>query len=112
SFLLLCGGMVLLGVYTAFGKYYRFAAADAADVDFRARVISFTLAGGIVGGVLGPEMAKHSTDLVPGHLYMGGRRARFDAVLRHHEPVHDLDAARDARACASLQRRGLRAAVA
>src|SRR5688572_26155742 len=58
SFWLLCAGMTVMGVYTAFGKYYRFAAADAAEVSFRAKAISLTLAGGIVGGILGPEMAK------------------------------------------------------
>ena len=71
SFWLLCAGMALIGVFQAFGKYYRFAAADAAAVDFRAKAISLTLAGGIVGGIIGPEMAKHTTDVVPGHLYLG-----------------------------------------
>jgi MFS family permease len=71
SFSLLCAGMFVMGMYTAFGKYYRFAAADAAKVDFRAKAISFTLAGGIVGGVIGPELAKHTTDVVAGHQYLG-----------------------------------------
>ncbi|MBI4194442.1 MAG: MFS transporter [Betaproteobacteria bacterium] len=71
NFWLLCAGTMVLGMYTAFGKYYRFAAADAAEVDFRAKAISLTLAGGIAGGIVGPEMAKHSTDLVANHTYMG-----------------------------------------
>lgn len=71
SFWLLCAGMMVLGMYTAFGKYYRFAAADAATVDFRAKAISLTLAGGIVGGIVGPEMTKHSANLFPGQVYMG-----------------------------------------
>ncbi|MDP2242211.1 MAG: MFS transporter [Burkholderiales bacterium] len=71
SFWLLCAGMMVLGMYTAFGKYYRFAAADAAEVDFRAKAISLTLAGGIVGGIVGPEMTKHSVGLFPGQVYMG-----------------------------------------
>ena len=71
SFWLLCGGMFVMGVYTAFGKYYRFAAADAASVDFRAKAISLTLAGGIVGGVFGPEMAKRSKDLFEATPYLG-----------------------------------------
>ena len=36
NFWLLCAGMFVMGMYTAFGKYYRFAAADAAKVEFRA----------------------------------------------------------------------------
>lgn len=71
SFWLLSAGTMVLGMYTAFGKYYRFAAADAAEVNFRAKAISLTLAGGIAGGIFGPEMAKHSTMLFPDHLYMG-----------------------------------------
>jgi MFS family permease len=71
SFWLLCTGMAVMGMYTAFGKYYRFAAADAASYDFRAKAISLTLAGGIVGGIVGPEMAKRTVDLFAGYLYLG-----------------------------------------
>lgn len=71
SFRLLCAAMVVMGMYAAFGKYYRFAAADAASDRFRAKAISLTLAGGIVGGVFGPEMAKHTRTLVPGIEFLG-----------------------------------------
>jgi MFS family permease len=71
SFWLLCAGMTVMGMYTAFGKYYRFAAADAASLSFRAKAISFTLAGGILGGVVGPEMAKRTKDLFAEHVFMG-----------------------------------------
>ena len=71
NFWLLCAGMAVMGMYTAFGKYYRFAAADAAEVSFRAKAISLTLAGGIVGGIFGPEMAKHTVGLYPDHIYLG-----------------------------------------
>ena len=71
SFWMLCGGMMVMGMYTAFGKYYRFAAADAAAPDFKAKAISLTLAGGIAGGVFGPEMAKHTHDAFPAHHYLG-----------------------------------------
>jgi MFS family permease len=72
SFVLLCAGMTVMGVYTAFGKYYRFAAADAADVSFKAKAISLTLAGGIIGGIVGPEMAKRTTGHFSDHLvYLG-----------------------------------------
>ena len=40
SFWLLCCGMLVMGSYTAFGKYYRFAAADVADPAFRAKAIT------------------------------------------------------------------------
>ena len=64
SLVLLCLGTMLLGAYNAFGQYYRFAAADAATPDFKAKAISFVLAGGLVGGIVGPEMSKHTRDLV------------------------------------------------
>lgn len=71
KFWLLCAGMFVMGMYTSFGKYYRFAAADVAAPDFRAKAISLTLAGGIVGGILGPEMAKRTKDLFADHLFLG-----------------------------------------
>ncbi|MBI4754908.1 MAG: MFS transporter [Betaproteobacteria bacterium] len=64
SFWMLCAGTLVSGMYNAFGQYYRFAAADAAPVDLRARAISWVLAGGIVGGVVGPETAKFTRGLV------------------------------------------------
>jgi MFS family permease len=70
QFWLLCLGMMVMGIYTAFGKYYRFAAADAVAPDFRAKAISLTLAGGIVGGIVGPEMAKHTTAASPAEPYL------------------------------------------
>lgn len=70
-FWMLCAGMMVMGVYTAFGKYYRFAAADAVSVNFRAKAISLTLAGGIVGGVTGPELAKRTLNLFADYQYLG-----------------------------------------
>jgi MFS family permease len=63
SFALLCLGTFLFGIYNAFGQYYRFAAADAATPGFKAKAISFVLAGGLVGGIVGPEISKHTRDL-------------------------------------------------
>lgn len=71
SFWLLCLGMFLMGVYTAFGKYYRFAAADAAQESFRAKAISLTLAGGLVGGIVGPELAKYTLGAAADYTYLG-----------------------------------------
>lgn len=63
SFWLLCAGVLVLGVYNAFGQYYRFAAADAATYDFKAKAISLVMAGGLLGGIIGPEMSKHTRDM-------------------------------------------------
>ncbi|MDB5809220.1 MAG: transporter [Betaproteobacteria bacterium] len=81
NFYLLCAGMMVMGMYTAFGKYYRFAAADAASESFRAKAISFTLAGGILGGVIGPEMAMRTKDMFAGHVYMASYLSLFFVCL-------------------------------
>ncbi|MEZ5729676.1 MAG: MFS transporter [Burkholderiaceae bacterium] len=68
SLLLLCLSTFVCGFYNAFGASLRFAAADVADAyrpDFRARAISLVLAGGIVGGVVGPELSKWSRTALP-----------------------------------------------
>jgi MFS family permease len=58
SFWLFMAGATVFGVYGAFGQYYRFAAADAAPSDAKARAISMVLAGGLVGGIIGPSASR------------------------------------------------------
>lgn len=58
QFGLFCVGALVLGVYNAFGQYYRFAAADSAPADLRSRAISYTLVGGLVGGIVGPTLSR------------------------------------------------------
>jgi MFS family permease len=64
SFALLCCGTMLLGICNAFGQYHRFAAADIAPPDFKAKAISYVLAGGLAGGIVGPEVSKHTRELL------------------------------------------------
>jgi MFS family permease len=71
NFWVLCAGVLVLGIYFAAGQYYRFAAADAAPVDFKSKAISLVLAGGIVGGFIGPETSKLTKDIVAGHSFAG-----------------------------------------
>jgi MFS family permease len=63
SFALFCLATAIVGIYNAIGLQYRFAAAEVAAKSDRARAISLVLAGGVVGGILGPEAAKASRDL-------------------------------------------------
>ena len=63
SFWQLCLGTLIWGVYNAYGQYYRFAAADAASGDFKPVAISLVLAGGLVGGILGPNLSRFTVDL-------------------------------------------------
>ncbi len=69
-FWLFCLGTFLMGSYNAFGQYYRFAAADIASVDYRARAISYVMAGGVVAALFGPKLALHTHDLIAGHIYL------------------------------------------
>jgi MFS family permease len=68
SFLLLCLGTFCTGIYNAFAQYLRFAAVDVADAydpTLRERAISWVLAGGIAGGLIGPELSKVTVGLLP-----------------------------------------------
>jgi MFS family permease len=64
SFWGFCLGSLVFGVYNAFGGYYRFAAAEAAEEGAQARAISQVLLGGLAGGILGPFTSRHTKDLL------------------------------------------------
>lgn len=56
SFWLFCVATLFGGAYAAVVLSFRFAAADGADPALRARALSFVMGGGVVAGVLGPQM--------------------------------------------------------
>jgi len=58
SLALLSLGTLLVGSYQAFAQFYRFAAGEVADENFRPRAISLVLAGGIVAALLGPLLGR------------------------------------------------------
>lgn len=64
-------GAMFVGMYTAFGNYYRFAAVDVAGIQHRSKAVSYVLAGGLIAGFLGPQIASHSKDLFAPHTYLG-----------------------------------------
>jgi MFS family permease len=80
SFWLLCFSTLVWGVYNAYGQYYRFAAADVSSQDFRATAISLVLAGGLVGGLLGPALSRWTVDLA-GPRFMGAYLALIAFAL-------------------------------
>jgi MFS family permease len=63
SFLGFSAAMTLAGMSGAFIQQYRFAAADSGGPEARARAISWTLAGGIVAAVIGPQTVIYTHDL-------------------------------------------------
>jgi MFS family permease len=62
TFALYCAATAVIGIYTAVALQYRFAAAEISAPAFRPKAISLVLAGGIVGGVAGPELTRWSKD--------------------------------------------------
>ncbi|MEI4481990.1 MULTISPECIES: MFS transporter [unclassified Phyllobacterium] len=58
SLLLLSFGTFLVGGYQSFAQFYRFAASEVADENFRSRAISLVLGGGVVAAVAGPMLAR------------------------------------------------------
>ena len=76
SFALFCVGTAVVGSFNGFAQYFRFAAAEAADQDFRAKAISLVVAGGVVAAVtvskrrdiaIGDTPEVESADVVSGN---------------------------------------------
>ena len=63
NFWLLVSATVIAGYYSANGQLYRFAAAELSAPAFREKAISLVLAGGLVGAVLGPNLASRTRGL-------------------------------------------------
>ena len=57
NFWLLTTGTLIAGYYSANGQLYRFAAAELTEPSQRDQAVSWVLAGGILGAVIGPNLA-------------------------------------------------------
>jgi len=64
NFWMLCLATLISGIYTGSGGFYRFAAADRLPANARSKAISLVLAGGIIGGIFGPEGSKLTKGLL------------------------------------------------
>ncbi|OHV87963.1 MFS transporter [Mesorhizobium sp. ORS 3428] len=71
SFWLFAFGLGVIGVGGAFVQQFRFAAADNAPPEFKARAISFVLAGGIVTAILGPQIVIYTRELLAPVMFAG-----------------------------------------
>lgn len=69
-FWLFCLGAFIFGGSSAFVQLYRFAAADIAPADMKSRAISWVMVGGLVSAFLGPEIAKHTRELLTPQLFL------------------------------------------
>ena len=64
NFWLLCAATVVAGYYSANGNLYRFAAAELALPAWREKAVSLVMAGGLLGAVVGPNLANHTRTLL------------------------------------------------
>jgi predicted MFS family arabinose efflux permease len=71
NFWLYCLATAMVGMFSAFVHQYRHAAVDMSPVYFRPRAISYVMAGGLLAGFLGPEIAKHTEDMFSTALFLG-----------------------------------------
>lgn len=65
SFPVFASGSLLTGVYLSSQGFFRFAAADTASEAFRPKAISYVMAAGLIGALLGPTLVKFSVDALP-----------------------------------------------
>jgi len=63
-FWLLVCATVIAGYYSANGQLYRFAAAELSAPEFREKAVSWVLAGGLIGAVIGPNLASRTRNLI------------------------------------------------
>ncbi len=65
NFWLLVAATMVAGYYNANAALYRFAATELVEPAFKERAISWVLAGGILGAVVGPNLASATRDALP-----------------------------------------------
>jgi MFS family permease len=63
NFWLLCFSTVVAGYYNANANLYRFAAAELAGSTAPEKAVSWVMAGGLLGAVVGPNMAARTRNL-------------------------------------------------
>ncbi|GKT22449.1 MFS transporter [Acidovorax sp. SUPP3334] len=63
NFWLLCAATMLAGYYSANGQLYRFTSAELSAPSAREKAVSYVMAGGLIGAVIGPNLAAHTRDL-------------------------------------------------
>jgi MFS family permease len=62
SFVLFLLGGLCSGIYMSAQGFYRFAAADTASEAYRAKAISWVMAGGLLSAIVGPQLVKLTND--------------------------------------------------
>ncbi len=65
SFWLVVTATVVAGYYSANAQLYRFAAAELCAPEFREKAVSLVMAGGLIGAVIGPNLAMVTKNMLP-----------------------------------------------
>ncbi|WP_210543145.1 MFS transporter [Rhodoferax sp. PAMC 29310] len=64
NFWLLCTATLIAGYYNANAGLYRFAAAELSTPQWREKAVSMVMAGGLIGAVLGPNLAQYTRTIM------------------------------------------------
>jgi MFS family permease len=64
NFWLLVLSTMIAGYYSANGQLYRFAAAELSAENFREKAVSLVLAGGLIGAIVGPNLASRTKNIM------------------------------------------------
>jgi MFS family permease len=64
NFALLCAATLVAGYYNANAQLYRFAAAELAAPGAKEKAVSWVLAGGLIGAIIGPNLAAATRSLM------------------------------------------------
>ena len=71
SFEIYCAGAVFAGLGWGVAQHLRFAAAEVAAANARARAVALVMAGGVLAAIVGPEIVKRTNMLIPPLTFLG-----------------------------------------
>ena len=71
NFQVYCIGAIFAGLGFGIAQHLRFAAAEVAAAEARARAIALVMAGGVLAAIIGPEIVKRSNMLLPPLMFLG-----------------------------------------
>jgi MFS family permease len=104
SFPIYCVATLCGGLYAAVVLSFRFAAADGASPAFRAKALSWVMAGGVFAGVIGPQLVTLTMDLWAPNLFVVSYLAQAAVALLAVAVLSGVDLPRPARADAAAGR--------
>ena len=75
QFWVFCGASIAFGIFSGFGQYYRFAAVEVVETDYKSRAIGYVMAGGVIAAFVGPNLANLAQDWITGVRFAGSYAA-------------------------------------